>query len=101
MPQDDEDNVRHLKDYQQKSDTTSGARSLKSGGGGGTSDGMEPRVAKLEAAVEHIQRDTNDIKTDVRSLRDHARTDFRVLFGAIIIVALGLASMMARGFHWL
>jgi hypothetical protein len=77
------------------------ARNLKTGGGGGTSDGMEARVAKLEAAVEHIQRDTTDIKTDVRSLRDNARTDFRVLFGAIIVVALGLAGMMARGFHWL
>jgi len=62
---------------------------------------MEPRVAKLEAAVEHIQRDTTDIKTDVRTLRDNARTDFRVLFSAIIVVALGLAGMMARGFHWL
>src|SRR4051812_7609876 len=50
--------------------------------GGGTFDGMEARVAKLEAAVEHIQRDVGDIKSDVRTMRDHARADFRVLFGA-------------------
>jgi hypothetical protein len=37
---------------------------------------MEPRVAKLEAAVEHIQRDIGDIKSDVRALRDNARSDF-------------------------
>jgi len=62
---------------------------------------MEPRVAKLEAAVEHIRRDIGDIKSDVRALRDNARSDFRFLFGAVIAVALGLAGMMARGFHWL
>jgi hypothetical protein len=63
-------------------------------------DGMEARVAKLEGAVGHIERDIGDIKADVRTIRDHARTDFRVLFGGIIAVALGLAGMMARGFHW-
>jgi hypothetical protein len=42
---------------------------------------LEARVAKLEAAVEHIQRDIGEIKTDVRTIRDHASTDFRVLFG--------------------
>jgi hypothetical protein len=100
MAGDEPENLRHLRDYRQTTGPGSQDR-LKSGGGGGTSDGMEPRVAKLEAAVEHIQRDTTDIKTDVRTLRDNARTDFRVLFGAIIIVALGLAGMMARGFRWL
>jgi hypothetical protein len=74
---------------------------LQGGGGGGTSDGMEARVAKVEAAIEHIQQDISEIKGDVRSLRDYARTDFRVMFGAIIAVALGLAGLMAKGFHWL
>ena len=96
---------------------------LQPPGGGGTFDGMEPRVAKLEAAVEHIQRDISEIKSDlralrdefksdlralrdeiksdVRALRDNARSDFYILFGAVIAVALGLAGMMARGFHWL
>jgi hypothetical protein len=73
---------------------------LKGGNGDGTSDGMEARIAKLEAAVEHIQRDIGEIRTDVRSLRDNGRSDFRTLFGAIIAVALGLAGLMAKGFHW-
>lgn len=30
---------------------------LKAGDGGGTSDGMEPRVAKLEAHMEHVRAD--------------------------------------------
>jgi hypothetical protein len=74
---------------------------IVSGGGGGSSTGMEARLAKVEAAVEYIQRDMSEIRTDVRALRDNARTDFRLLFGAIIFVALGLAGLMARGFHWL
>jgi hypothetical protein len=28
-------------------------------------------------------------------------TDFRVLFGALIAIAVGLAGIMAKGFHWL
>jgi hypothetical protein len=36
--------------------------------GGGSNDGMEARVARLEADVEHIKRDIGDIKTDMRSL---------------------------------
>ena len=74
---------------------------LKAAGGGGTSDGMEARMAKVEAALDHIGRDMTDVKIDIRSLRDHARTDFRVLFGAVIAVALGLAALMAKGFHWI
>ena len=74
---------------------------LKSGDGDGTSDGMEARVAKLEAVLEHIGREMTDMKADIRTLRDNARTDSRVLFGAIIAVALGLAGLLAKGFHWL
>ncbi len=92
---------RNLKDQvrQERQSQQSGV-ALRGGDGGGTFNGMEARVAKLEAAIEHIQTDIADIKGDVRSLRDNARTDFRVLFGAVIAVALGLAALMAKGFHW-
>ena len=63
--------------------------------------GMEARVAKLEASMEYVQRDIGEIKTDIREIKEHARTDFRVLFGALIVTALGLAGLMAKGFHWL
>lgn len=33
-------------------------------------------------------------------MRANARGDFRILFGAIISVALGLAAIMVKGFHW-
>lgn len=75
-------------------------RALKSNGGGGTFDNMEPRVAKLEATTEFIQREITDLKSEVRGMRSDARSDFRLLFGAIIAVALGLAGIMAKGFGW-
>ena len=62
--------------------------------------------------MEHVQSDVTEIKS---ILRDHdgkfdgvrgqidsiRTTDFRITFSAIISVALGLAYLMARGFHWL
>lgn len=69
-------------------------------GGGPTLDGMEARVAKLEAIAENVQRELGDIKAEVREQRRDARGDFRLTFGAIITVALGLAALMAKGFGW-
>jgi hypothetical protein len=78
---------------------------LDTTGGGGDDGDMEPRVARLEAAVEYIQRDIKELKEDVRAIRGDISgirtTDFRILFGATIFVALGLAGIMAKGFHWL
>lgn len=74
---------------------------LSSPGGDGTSGGMEARLAKVEATLEHIGREIVDVRQDMRALRTEARTDFRLLFGAVIFVALGLAGLMAKGFHWL
>jgi hypothetical protein len=71
------------------------------GGGAGENGDMEARIAKLETAMEYVQRDLGEIKSDIRQIKDHARTDFRMLFGALIAVALGLAGLMAKGFHWL
>lgn len=70
-------------------------------GGGGDNGDMEPRVAKLEVAVEYIRRDITDIKTDIREIKKDAREDFRILAGMIIALALGMGAMMAKGFHWL
>lgn len=74
---------------------------LRSGDGGDRFDPMEARVAKLEAAVEHIQRDTTDIKTDLRGMRDLMWSNFKLTFAALIAVAIGLAGLMAKGFHWI
>jgi len=75
------------------------------GGGGGDDGRMEARVAQLAAVTEYMARDIADLKVDVRKLRDDIgairTTDFRLLFGAIITVALGMSGLMAKGFHWL
>lgn len=63
--------------------------------------GMEARVAKLEAAMEYVQRDMGEIKQDIREIKQDARTDFRVTWGALIVGFLGIASLMARGFGWI
>lgn len=73
---------------------------VTSRGSGGGGD-LEARVSVLEANVGHIKSDVSDIKSDVRDIRDGARSDFRLLFGALITTALGLAYLMARGFGWL
>lgn len=78
------------------------ARRQVAPGGSPPYDGeMEARVAKMESAVEYIQRDLGEIKLDIREIKRDARFDFRLLFGAIITVALGLAGLMAKGFGWL
>lgn len=90
------DNITYLTEW---------ASSVDGGGSGGDNGAMEARVAKLEATTEYVQRDIAELKTDVRELRKDIigirTTDFRIMFGAIITVALGLAALMAKGFHWL
>lgn len=70
-------------------------------GGGNPPSGIEPRVARMEASVAHIERELSDIRADIRELRKADETNFRLLFGAMIALALGLAGLMAKGFHWL
>lgn len=79
----------------------SGRSPLRGGNGDGTSSNMEARVAKLEASVTHIERDIGGLLADVRELRRDMRSDFRLLFGAIITTTIGLAGLMAKGFGWL
>ncbi|TXH53688.1 MAG: hypothetical protein E6Q97_12640 [Desulfurellales bacterium] len=62
---------------------------------------MEARIARLESDVSHIQRDIQEIKTDINEIKRDARSDFRLLFVAIITTTLGLAALMAKGFEWI
>jgi len=72
-------------------------------------DVMEVRIGKLESDVEYIKRDVSELRADVRQLRDvdirelrsHQERDFRLLFGAIVFVALGITGMLAKLFGWL
>lgn len=67
--------------------------------------GLTERVSRLEASVIHLIDDVRELRNDVREMRRDIVTirtvDFRLLFGAIIVSALGLAGILARGFGWL
>lgn len=95
------------------------------GTGGGGND-MEIRIARLESDVEYIKRDIAEIRQDAKDFRAevresfnllHAdigsvraelsskteglRADIKVLWGGLFAVALGLAGLLAKGFHWI
>jgi hypothetical protein len=74
---------------------------LAPGGSGTLNAGMEGRVAKVESDIGHILREIGDIKIDIRDIKKALETDFRLVFGALILAVLGLAGIMAKGFHWL
>jgi hypothetical protein len=54
-----------------------------------------------EAAFQRVDQSIAEIKTDIRILRKHARTDFRLLFGLNITTTLGLTALFAKGFGWI
>ncbi|MES2127767.1 MAG: hypothetical protein V4463_10895 [Pseudomonadota bacterium] len=80
---------------------------------GGDSDArfsaIEERLARVEVHLEHLQEDVGELKADHRVNAQHTNqqilairtTDFRILFGTIISVALGLTAVVAHGFHWI
>ncbi|GAA3682063.1 MAG: hypothetical protein ABF636_11435 [Acetobacter sp.] len=73
-------------------------------GGGGGNDGMDVIKYRLESLEKRFDRlDVRLDKVDVRldKIDERHDRDFRVIFGALIAVALGLAGLMAKGFHWL
>jgi hypothetical protein len=43
---------------------------LVKNGGGGDSGGMEPRIAMLEKAMERLEADARELRTDMRSTRE-------------------------------
>ena len=61
--------------------------------------GLEARIARLEAILE-FQRDIADIKAELQIMRAKARSSFWLMFVTLIVVALGLAWLLASGFHW-
>jgi hypothetical protein len=76
---------------------------------------MEARPAILQeivASTRAVLKEIRDVRTDIRDLRNEVRgevksirdrrgSNLRLVFSALIAVALGLASLMAKGFHWI
>ncbi|KAB8125123.1 hypothetical protein D3W54_01170 [Komagataeibacter medellinensis] len=71
------------------------------GGGGDGGGNMEARVAVLEQIAQDTKDVLKELKTEASTLRSNQERDFRLLFGAIIAATLGLAGLMAKGFHWI
>jgi hypothetical protein len=92
--------IRAAGDYRSGGKAAEGAPALKGSGGDGTHGGLEPRVRSLETHIDYMRQQLGDMRTDIRSLRTDGERDFRIVFGTIITVALGLAGLMAKGFHW-
>ena len=70
-------------------------RPLQSGGGGGTYDGMEARVAVLETHVEYIRRDISDLKADMGVIR----SDLGKVKDEVADLRTGLATLTERVSH--
>jgi hypothetical protein len=88
-----------------------GMNNLAGGGSPPHDPGMEARVAVLEEIAASTKQATVDLRLEVHDLRsdtnrrfdlmrDAMERDFRILFTALITTALGLAALMAKGFHW-
>lgn len=86
-----------------------------SSGGGGDNNGMEARVAVLEqiaketkASLDRIEQRFDRLDSRLDKVDERRERDFRLIFGAIISLALGLGTLMlgllgivAHGFKWL
>jgi hypothetical protein len=73
---------------------------LPGGGGGGTFNGMEARVAKLEGHIEDISGDISALKSDMRDVRDRLpRIEVRLdhLPGKGFIVTAAVVAIGALG----
>ena len=46
---------------------------FRRGGGGGTSNGMEDRVARLEKAVETLQSGVTELRVDMATVKENLR----------------------------
>lgn len=74
---------------------------LEKRGGGDDSGGMEARVAVLEQIAKDTKETLGRIDRRLERLEDRQVADFRWLLGGGIAATLGLAALMAHGFHWL
>lgn len=101
----DDDNVHQFMEYRKRAEDREKELAkqtpLEGGGGGDHTGGMEARVAKLEAHVEHIDKTISDIKADVRDLRNTVDGNFKWMLGLGFTAWLALILAAAKGFNWI
>lgn len=62
---------------------------------------LRQNVKDIRGELKDIRGEIKDVRGEIKDVRKDMQLDFRLMFGALIAVALGLASLMAKGFHWL
>ena len=62
---------------------------------------MEPSEPKLDTQFENIRRNLDEIAKDVSEINQETRRNTRILLGALVVVALVFAGLMANGLGWL
>ena len=83
---------------------------LQTGGGGGTSEGMEERVAKLETHFGYVRKDLDEIKADQKTIitaLSALPTKRDLTTNILVMVAIGLSVLaitvggIVGGLAWL
>lgn len=64
--------------------------------------GMElsERVVRVEEKLSGVDKRLELVEKDLRSLSSKVDSHFLVLAGMIIALGVGMAGLMAKGFHW-
>lgn len=97
MPGNEQDNIRRFGDYQQNRTNISNP-TLKGGGGDGTLDDMEHRVATLEKGFERIEKKIDGLVTDVAEIKGQLKAMPTAIQLLLAVVAIFTASGMLRYF---
>jgi hypothetical protein len=64
----------------------------------GDDGATDARVAELEELIEYVQQDIAEIKTDLEILK---RSDLHLALMVGLVVAIAVAALLAKVFHWL
>ena len=62
---------------------------------------LGPGMARLSLAIERLTKSIERLDREIAMVRSDARPDVRLLFGALIASALGLAGLIAKTAQWL
>ncbi|UZE51878.1 hypothetical protein ONR75_15705 [Rhodopseudomonas sp. P2A-2r] len=98
MAQSDKGSLHNIADYQQQPTRRSLNDGLNSGGGGGTFDPMEPRVAALEKSFDRIEKKLDGLVTDVAEMKGQLKAMPTAIQLLLAVVAIFTASGMLRYF---
>ena len=66
--------------------------------GAGDDRATDARIAQLEELIEYVQRDIAEIKSDLEILK---RSDLHLALMVGLVVAIAVAVLLAKVFHWL